>query len=104
MSARRLGVLMAEHRKLKPESARRTVQRWLAGTTAISDENAECLSEIFEKPDDYFKKPAPERRRPVWDVEAEAMREAIRDLEQRLQALEQPRPQLQEAAEGRGSE
>lgn len=103
MSARRLGVLMAEHRKLKPESARRTVQRWLAGTTAISDENAECLAEIFDKPSDYFKKPARERR-PAWQIQAEEMRETIRDLEQRLLALEQPRPRQQSAAEGRGSE
>ena len=106
LSARQLGKLLAERKKMtENENGRRAVSRWLAGE-GISDENAEHLSAIFDKPLDYFKKPPAEHRWPKPQPPSEelaALREQVREQELRLRALEErrqlPEPGLQAQGE-----
>jgi hypothetical protein len=82
-------MLLAERKHTKAENERRAVGRWLAGT-GISDENCEALSEVFGYEPDYFKTPDAARITP-WRAEAEALRQDVRELSDRIRALEEPR-------------
>lgn len=77
--ARALAGKNATHKQI--ENQRTTIYRWKRGA-GISNEKAERLAEILDKPLDYFKKPEPD------PSELDRLRRLAKELIREVEAIE----------------